>query len=106
MRRASGKGTRRAWLMVVALAVLAWRAGVARASDFVLTSRTIGQGYAERRYGPGGGAELLTRRRLTQYLSLSMFNIEPESWRGKDGDRNLVSLEIGMRFDSDFGTFL
>ena len=111
VRRASVGGGRRvgrvtAGVVVAALGMLAVGARAAVASDFVLTSRTIGQGYAERRYGPGGGAELLTRRRLTQYLSLSMFNIEPESWRGKDGDRNLVSLEIGMRFDSDFGTFL
>jgi hypothetical protein len=101
-RRSRG-ATLAAGLAVVAVA---GATGAAGASDFVLTSRTIGQGYAERRYGAGGASELLTRRRLTQYLSLSAFNIEPEAWRGKDGDRNLVSVEIGMRFDSDFGTFL
>jgi hypothetical protein len=87
-------------------AVLAGHGRAAWAYDFVLTSRTIGQGYEERRYGAGGGSELLTRRRLTQYLNLSVFDIEPGRWRGPDADRNLVSFEMGLRFDGDFGTYL
>jgi len=81
-------------------------AGRARAYDFVLNSRTIGQGYAERRYGAGGNAELLARRRVTQYLNLSVFNIEPDHWHGPDADRNLFSFEVALRFDGDFGTYL
>ena len=97
----------RGWTCGVLLgAALAAGPGVARAYDFVLTSRTIGQGYAERRYGAGGSAELLTRRRLTQYLNLSVFNIEPDHWHGPDADRNLLSFEVAMRFDGDFGTYL
>lgn len=96
---------RLALVAAVQAAVVA-HAGLARAYDFVLTSRTIGQGYAERRYGAGGASELLSRRRLTQYLNLSVFDIEPDRWRGPDGDRNLVSFELGLRFDGDFGTYL
>lgn len=97
----------RRWTCALLLgAALAAGPGAARAYDFVLTSRTIGQGYAERRYGAGGGSELLTRRRLTQYLNLSVFGIEPDHWHGPDADRNLISFEVAMRFDGDFGTYL
>jgi len=93
-------------IALVGLAVLLSLAREAAAYDFVLTARTVGQGYQERRYGVGGAAELLSRRRLTQYLSLSVFDLEPAAWRGEHGDRNVLSFEIGMRFDSDFGTFM
>ena len=96
----------RAAAMMALAAVVVAPAGRAVAYDFVLTARTVGQGYQERRYGVGGATELLSRRRLTQYLSLSVFDIEPAGWRGERGDRNLVSLEVGMRFDTDFGSFL
>ena len=88
------------------LVALAGRERAALAYDFALSVRTVGQGYEERRYGPSGASELLTRRRLTQYLSLSVFNIEPATWRGPDADRNSVSFELSVRFDSDFGQFL
>lgn len=78
----------------------------ARAYDFGVSVKTVGQGYQERRYGSSGASELLSRRRLTQYLNLSIFNIAPEDWRGRDGDRNSISFELGIRFDSDFGEFL
>lgn len=78
----------------------------ALAYDFALSARTVGQGYQERRYNASGASELLSRRRLTQYLSLSVFNIAPENLRGRDGDRNAVSFELSMRFDSDFGQFM
>jgi hypothetical protein len=96
------------WVAVVAAAVImvALPARQVAAYDFLLSVRTVGQGYQERRYGPSGAAQLLSRRRLTQYLSLSVFNIAPEPWRGRDGDRNSVSFELGMRFESDFGQFL
>ncbi len=108
--RRGAKQGRLSWIRVVlvvaAHAAVAAPSGLVRAYDFVLTSRTIGQGYVERRYGAGGASELLTRRRLTQYLNLSVFDIEPHGWRGADGDRNLVSFELGLRFDGDFGTYL
>jgi hypothetical protein len=93
-------------VMVAAMIGVTLPAMPAAAYDFLLSVRTVGQGYQERRYGPSGAAQMLSRRRLTQYLSLSVFNIAPEQWRGRDGDRNSVSFELGMRFDSDFGQFL
>lgn len=77
-----------------------------RAEDFSLSLRTVGQGYQERRYGPSGAAELLSRRRLTQYINLSVFHLEPERWRGDSGDRNAISFEMALRLDSDFGRFM
>jgi hypothetical protein len=91
---------------LVAFAALAAFDGRAAAYDVALSVRTVGQGYQERRYDSSGAAELLSRRRLTQYLNLSVFNIAPEEWRGRDRDRNALSFELGMRFDSDFGQFL
>jgi hypothetical protein len=101
--------TRRITALGVLLAVTAALAafgGPAAAYDVALSVRTVGQGYQERRYGSSGAAELLSRRRLTQYLNLSVFNIVPDEWRGRDRDRNAVSFELGVRFDSDFGEFL
>ena len=98
----------RAGVVVVAATVgaVALRPAPAVAYDFAISVRTVGQGYQERRYGSGGASELLSRRRLTQYLNLSVYNIAPEPWRGPDRDRNAVSFEMGMRFDSDFGQFM
>ena len=92
--------------VVVVVACITIAARSAGAYDFTVAVRTVGQGYQERRYGSSGASELLSRRRLTQYLNLSVFNIAPEQWRGRDGDRNSVSFEMGVRFDSDFGQFL
>jgi hypothetical protein len=88
--------------------VLAAFAGepTAWAYDFSLTLNTVAQGYQERRYSSGGAAEMLSRRRLTQYLNLSVFGMEPDRWTGPDQDRNQLSFQIGLRFDSDFGTYL
>ena len=41
-----------------------------RAYDFSVDLRTIGQGYQVRRFAADGSNELLSRRRLTQYLDL------------------------------------
>lgn len=109
-RRVFGRGVGPAIAVVpfflFILLILALSARQAGAYDFGLSVRTVGQGYQERRYGSSGASELLSRRRLTQFLNLSVFNIVPEAWRGRDGDRNSVSFELGMRFDSDFGQFL
>lgn len=78
----------------------------ARAYEFSLSLNTIAQGYQERRYSAGGAAELLSRRRLTQYLNLSVFGLEPERWTEPDSEWNRISVQVGLRFDSDFGQFL
>ena len=64
------------------LALLALVAGsaVARpaaAYDFTVGLRTIGQGYQVRRFAADGNNELLSRRRLTQYMDLAVFDIAP-----------------------------
>jgi len=95
------------WLPFGALvALFAASSNEARAYDFSLSLNTIGQGYQERRYSAGGASELLSRRRLTQYLNLSVFAIEPEGWRDDQRERNQISFELGMRFESDLGQFM
>ncbi|HVR62280.1 MAG TPA: hypothetical protein VMU50_10300 [Polyangia bacterium] len=81
-------------------------AGPAHAYDFTIDVQTIGQGYQVRRYAPTGANDLLTRRRLTQYLSLNVTDITPEAWRRETDDRNQLSVDVSMRFDSDFGGYL
>ena len=49
---------------------------IARAYDFTIDLRTIGQGYQVRRFAADGSNELLSRRRLTQYLDLNVYDIE------------------------------
>jgi hypothetical protein len=82
---------------------------VARAYDFTIGLRTIGQGYQVRRFGPTGADELLTRRRLTQFLNLSVYNMEPESWRTGDDGRwsgaATLYFDASLRFESDFGGY-
>jgi hypothetical protein len=79
----------------------------ARAYDFTIDLRTIGQGYQVRRFAVTGANELLTRRRLTQYLNLSVFNIEPDRWHGDGAEapRNTLYFDASLRFDSDFGGY-
>jgi len=91
--------------------IAVWASGATRAwgYDFSIDLRTIGQGYQVRGFAPGGGNELLTRRRLTQILNLSVFNIEPDHWHGDDDDRtarNVVYVDASLRFDSDFGGYM
>jgi hypothetical protein len=93
------------------LGLCAWATapGVARAYDFSVDLRTVGQGYQLRGYLPSGGNALLTRRRLTQVLNLSVFNLEPEGWQ-RDGEapgaRNTLYVDASLRLDSDFGGYL
>jgi hypothetical protein len=81
----------------------------AGAYEFSIDLRTIGQGYQVRRFAPTGGDELLTRRRLTQFLNVSVFDIEPAGWRGDGapaaGARNVLTFDASLRFDSDFGGY-
>ena len=44
--------------------------------------RTIGQGYQTRGFAANGSNELFSRRRLTQYMDLVVFDIAPGRWRG------------------------
>jgi hypothetical protein len=94
-------------VLCFALVVCLFGSRTARAYDFSLDLATIGQGYQVRRFGATGADELLTRRRLTQYLNLNVYNIEPDGWRG-DGstpDRNVLYFDASLRFDSDFGGY-
>jgi hypothetical protein len=102
-RRPSGRAA------LVGLAVWAAGAGRAWAYDFSIDVRTTGQGYQVRGYAPNGSNELLTRRRLTQVLNLSVFNVEPAAWHADDTDagaRNAVYVDAQLRFDSDFGGYM
>ena len=76
------------------------------AYEFSVDLRTIGQGYQVRRYGADGNNELLSRRRLTQYVDLNVLDIAPAQMRGDYGDRNLLSFEASLRFDTDFGGYM
>jgi hypothetical protein len=76
------------------------------AYEFSIDLRTIGQGYQVRRYAPDGSNDLLTRRRLTQYIDLNVVDISPARFRGDDGDRNILSFEASLRFDTDFGGYM
>lgn len=80
-------------------------AAPARAYDFSVDIRTIGQGYQVRGFAPDGSNELLSRRRLTQYLDLNVFDIGPDDWHGDDGGRNVFYVDASVRFDADFGGY-
>ena len=91
------------------LAIVAGAAATARpaaAYDFSVDLRTIGQGYQVRRFAADGSNDLLSRRRLTQYMDLAVFDLAPSRWRGDDGDRNVLYFDASLRFDSDFGGYL
>jgi hypothetical protein len=81
-------------------------AAPARAYDFSVDVRTIGQGYQVRGFAPDGSSELLSRRRLTQYLDLNVSDIAPDAWHGDDGGRNVLYFDASFRFDADFGGYL
>ena len=94
---------------LVVLGVWASGAGSARAYDVAIDVRTIGQGYQVRGFAPGGGNELLTRRRLTEVLNLTVSDIEPSAWHGDDEDRNarnVLYVDASLRFDTDFGGYM
>ena len=94
------------WLLAGAIVSLAVSSS-ARAYDFSVDVRTIGQGYQVRGFAPNGTNELLSRRRLTQYLDLNVFDIEPGPLaRIDDGGRNNVYVDASLRFDTDFGGYM
>lgn len=75
--------------------------GPARAIDFELTAETIGQGYQLR----AGDDTLVNRRRLTQYLGLSLFGLGPKDLYGNPTERNQFYAEVSMRFDAELGDY-
>jgi hypothetical protein len=86
--------------------LLCGAAAPALAYDFSVDVRTIGQGYQVRGFAPDGSNELLSRRRLTQYLDLNVFDIAPDAWHGDEGGRNILYFDASFRFDADFGGYL
>ena len=92
--------------LLALVAVSAAGARPAAAYDFTVGLRTIGQGYQVRGFAADGSNELLSRRRLTQYMDLAVFDLAPARWRGDDGDRNIIYFDASLRFDSDFGGYL
>jgi hypothetical protein len=96
----------RSFALSLVLGLAVTLGGRAWAYDFSIDLRTIGQGYQLRRFAADGSNEMLSRRRLTQYLDLNVFDIAPRAWRGEDGDRNLLYVDASLRFDSDFGDYL
>ena len=49
---------------------------------------------------------MLTRRRLTQYLDLNVYDIAPARFRGDDGSRNVIYFDASLRFETDFGGYM
>jgi hypothetical protein len=94
------------WFLAGAIASSLAVSSSARAYDFSIDVRTIGQGYQVRGYAPNGGNQLLTRRRLTQYLNLNVYDIEPTRWKDPDGGRNNIYVDVSLRFDTDFGGYM
>jgi hypothetical protein len=100
-----GAGTLPGFPCLIVLVVFG-AAAPAQAYDFSVDVRTIGQGYQVRGFAPDGSNELLSRRRLTQYLDLNVYDIAPDAWHGDDGGRNIFYFDSSFRFDADFGGYL
>lgn len=88
-----------------ALALAALLPGAARAFDFEVGAATIGQGDQIRRFS-GDGVVLMNRRRLTQILSLRLYDFLPPP--DPDSGRPVPRLQMisQMRFDTNFGDFV
>ncbi|MCA9677815.1 MAG: hypothetical protein KC464_22520, partial [Myxococcales bacterium] len=92
--------------LIGALALAPARA--ARAYEFDVHARTIGQGYQLRTFRLSGGGLRLSRRRFTQSLALEIWDIgdlaahrEARGGRRRGGPR--VYLSTYLRLDHDFG---
>lgn len=109
MSRGAGAGprNRRAGACGLGLVVMiaAW-SGAARAAEIRTVTRTIGEGYVVRVPGPEG--QLLSRRRLVQYVNLGVYDLLQPRDRGElrraheDGQLRLVT---SMRVRHDFGNY-
>ena len=85
-------------------------AAPAWAYDFEIESHSVGQGYQLRWFRPRDGDVLLNRRRFTQSLRLSIWDmLEPEPDPGKPDEKKYAPFELyftsSLRFDHDFGSF-
>jgi hypothetical protein len=69
--------------------------------DFEVYAETVGQGYQLR----AASDALVNRRRLSQQLGLSIYNIGPSDVVGRPLDRNQLYVSASMRFDADFGDY-
>ena len=74
---------------------------LARAYDFEIDAQTIGQAYQLR----AADDALVNRRRLSQYLSLHVFNLGPRDSLGRPLPRNQIYLTASLRFDADAGDY-
>jgi hypothetical protein len=94
-----------------AFALLCLTASAARAYDFEVDARTIGEGYQVRWVLPSTGDLLLDVRRITQSLDLHIWNIlEPRVDPGyPDAPRKKAPFDLyftsSLRLDHDFGNF-
>ncbi len=73
----------------------------AHAYDFEIDAQTIGQAYQLR----AADSTLVNRRRLTQYLGLSIFNMGRTDDLGRPLPNNQFYLSAALRFDADLGDF-
>jgi hypothetical protein len=73
----------------------------ALAYDVEISSETIGQGYQVL----GGDGALIDRRRLDQYLGLSVWNLGPKDAFGVPTRKNQFYFTSSMRFETDFGNY-
>jgi hypothetical protein len=88
-------GTIRRAVCALGLAVCGASPGSAQASAYDVEARTEDQVYSLRRFTNDPGAfEILTRRRLVQYLDVAGFELVS----GED-----VGVDLVLRFDADFG---
>ena len=85
----------------IAVAAMLCLAAPARAYDFQIDAETIGQAYQLR----SADDALVNRRRITQYLGLSVFNLGPHDDLGRPLPNNQFYLTASMRFDADMGDF-
>jgi hypothetical protein len=93
--------TRSFWTVLAAAGLLAARPARAWAYDFQLFAETVGQGYQLR----AADDTLVNRRRLSQLLSLSIYNLGPRDAVGRPLAENQVYVEVAMRFEADFGDY-
>jgi hypothetical protein len=92
--------------VIVSLAAGLGQARDAAASQVHVMSRTVGEGYRVRAPGPEG--QLLSRRRLVQYVNLGVYDLLPP----READQTRRAVEDGqlrivssMRLRHDFGNF-
>jgi hypothetical protein len=74
---------------------------LAQAYDFQIDATTVGQGYQLR----AADDALVNRRRITQYVGLSVFNLGPRDPFGRARPQNQIYLTAALRFDAELGDF-